>query len=188
MSMSYEEIVNRNLDLIGRFVGAVIDDFSLADGIPSKATLVLLPDDDPELAGVQPGHGGPPDRGGQPRPRGPRRRRAVADSRWIFVRPPGFVCRMLHHTRKRWPRQTSFQSAYQHRPARTIALPCVRDSDGRGTRESGDEQVRPNEGQCVFWRRRNVGAVECRRFRFASRLIHSRTSGCGCISSRSRGR
>ena len=41
---------DRNLALAGQFLQAVLDDPALVEQIPDGATLVLIPDDDPELA------------------------------------------------------------------------------------------------------------------------------------------
>ncbi|HEX5502049.1 MAG TPA: DUF5647 family protein [Thermomicrobiales bacterium] len=40
----------RNLVRAGEFLQAVLDDPALVEQIPDGATLVLIPDDDPELA------------------------------------------------------------------------------------------------------------------------------------------
>lgn len=45
-----EGVVERNLALVTAFTKAVISDPLLGAEIPKGATLVLLPDDDPELA------------------------------------------------------------------------------------------------------------------------------------------
>lgn len=46
----FSDPVAENLALIRRFVAALVDDPSITDGIPEGASVVLLPDDDPELA------------------------------------------------------------------------------------------------------------------------------------------
>lgn len=43
-------LIERDIGLGFDFLGAIIDDPSIAEDIPNGATLVLLPDDDPELA------------------------------------------------------------------------------------------------------------------------------------------
>lgn len=43
-------LTERGIGLGFDFLKAIIDDPSIADDIPNGATLVLLPDDDPELA------------------------------------------------------------------------------------------------------------------------------------------
>lgn len=45
-----EGVVERNLALVSAFTQAIIADPSLGEEIPKGATLVLIPDDDPELA------------------------------------------------------------------------------------------------------------------------------------------
>lgn len=47
---SKEGVVERNIALVSAFTQAVIRDPSLGAGIPKGATLVLIPEDDPELA------------------------------------------------------------------------------------------------------------------------------------------
>jgi hypothetical protein len=42
--------IAQNLELVRRFVAAVFDDPSITDDIPEGANVILLPDDDPELA------------------------------------------------------------------------------------------------------------------------------------------
>jgi len=45
-----EGVVERSIALVSAFTQAVIQDPSLGAGIPKGATLVLIPEDDPELA------------------------------------------------------------------------------------------------------------------------------------------
>lgn len=44
------DLISRTIALGFDFVQAIIDDPSIADDIPNGVTLVLIPDDDPELA------------------------------------------------------------------------------------------------------------------------------------------
>ena len=41
--------VDRNLDLAGAFTAMILDNPALAEQVPPGATLVLVPDDDPDL-------------------------------------------------------------------------------------------------------------------------------------------
>lgn len=45
-----DDRIDANLALAERFVAAFLADLSLLDAIPDGATVVFLPDDDPELA------------------------------------------------------------------------------------------------------------------------------------------
>ena len=46
----YDQFVERNLELAERLLVAGFDDPALLEAVPDGATIVLLPDDDPELA------------------------------------------------------------------------------------------------------------------------------------------
>lgn len=45
-----KSVTERDIELSVAFVNAFYDDVSILDDIPNGSTLVLLPDDDPELA------------------------------------------------------------------------------------------------------------------------------------------
>lgn len=49
MSLTYEEQMNRNLELTEAHLRAVIEHPELLNEIPDGATVIYLPDDDPEL-------------------------------------------------------------------------------------------------------------------------------------------
>jgi len=49
MSLTYEEQMNRNLELTERHLKALLDHPELLDTIPEGATVIYLPADDPDL-------------------------------------------------------------------------------------------------------------------------------------------
>ena len=60
------ERIRKNLELTRRFMRAIFDDPAILDTIPDGASVILIPDDDPELAEANERGGRAMERAGKP--------------------------------------------------------------------------------------------------------------------------